>query len=176
MIPSTKKQRQLIAIGCSQVGIDADMRHQILFDRYGVDSSTKLSKIQAEEFLRDLAGKGFKINPKKPARSRKSPDGVARKPGAGVVRIASQAEHAKIEALAGLIHWRIENGFAAWLQKRFRIDRVRTSMEAFRVIEGLKKMFENQMKQAHGRDWWIGEYDDPGIITYIETHCPDNLK
>lgn len=176
MIPSTKKQRQLIAIGCSHVGIDADMRHQILFDRYGVDSSTKLSKIQAEDFLRDLAGKGFKIKPKKPARSRRSSDGVARRPGAGVVRIASQAEHAKIDAVAALVPWRVENGMVLWLQKRFGIDRVRTSMEAWKVIEGLKKMFENHMAKTHGIDWWIGEHSDPGIIIYIHEHRPDRYK
>jgi len=172
--PSTGKQRQLIAIGCSQVGISATLRHEMLAARFGVDSSTKLTRIQAALFLSELEARGFTIRSRKGTkRSRKGRIGTTRKPGATLVAIASQGELDKIRALAGLIRWKCENGLERWMQKRFGIDRVRTSHDAFRVIEGLKKMFENRMKRDFGDDWWVRVFDDPAIEIYKTEHCPE---
>jgi hypothetical protein len=40
------------------------------------------------------------------------------------------------------------------------------------VIEGLKKMFENQMKKQFGTDWHHGFYG-PDVMRYIEEHVTD---
>ena len=78
----------------------------------------------------------------------------------------------KIAAVAALIRWRVDGGLGLWMEKRLGIDRVRTGSDAYRVIEGLKKMFENAMKKEHGPDWWVKVYGDPGIELYIREHCP----
>lgn len=175
--PSTKKQRQLIAIGCSQLGIDAGTRHEMLRERFGVDSSTRLSRAQAEGFLAELKGRGFVIRPRvKRARSRKGRPGVKRAAGVPVAVMVSQAELDKIAAVAGLIRWRRADGFDRWIRKRFGLERVRTSHDAFRVIEGLKKMFEHQMQRQYGAEWWVRVYEDPAIERYKDWHCPEKYQ
>jgi len=172
--PSSKKQRQLIAIGCNELGIDAETRHEMLRQRFGADSSTRISYAQAADFLAELKGRGFTVRPRvKPARSRRGTPGVKRQPGAPVLKLASQRELDKLAAVAGLIKWRYADGLQRWMVKRFQIDRVRTSSDAYRVIEGLKKMFENRMKKEFGHDWWARVYDDPGIELYKTEHCPE---
>jgi len=170
-IPSTKTQRQLIAIGCSSLGISAEMRHEMLEQRFGQgkDSSTKISKIQAENFLRELVSRGFKIKRRRPAPGG-SRSGPATARAKNVVKMASPAQREKIHVLAGLIQWRVKDGLTRWLEKRFTLDRIRTAQQAYKVIEGLKKMFENQMRAAYGDDWAQQVYDDPEITRYIGEH------
>ena len=58
-----------------------------------------------------------------------------------------------VNALAGQIHWRKEDGFHLWMKKYIKIDRIKTEEEASAVIEGLKGMLENQvhpLKRARG--------------------------
>lgn len=173
--PSTKKQRQLIAIGCSRLGIDADLRHQMLLERFGQDSSTKITSAQAALFIKELGRKGFCITTTAP-RMKKAATGARRSGGGNVVRMVTQAELDKIAAVAGLIKWRVKDGLAMWMKKRMGIERVRTAHDAWLAIEGLKKMFENYMKKQHGPDWWLGTYDDPGITAYILEHCPEEYR
>jgi len=175
--PSTKKQRQLIAIGCSRLGIDAATRHEMLQARFGKASTTLITAAQAKGFLAELKARGFVIRSRvKAPRSRKGRPGVKRHPGAPVAVMVSQAELDKITAVAGLIRWRRADGFDRWIRKRFGIDRVRTSHDAFRVIEGLKKMFENRMKRDFGPDWWVRIYDDPAVELYKDWHCPEKYQ
>jgi hypothetical protein len=49
-----------------------------------------------------------------------------------------------INALAGKIRWRVEDGFQRWMKKYIKIDQIRTDDEACKVIEGLKGMLINQ--------------------------------
>jgi hypothetical protein len=49
-----------------------------------------------------------------------------------------------INALAGKIRWRVEDGFQRWMKKYIKIDQIRTDDEACMVIEGLKGMLINQ--------------------------------
>lgn len=168
MIPSTKKQRQLIGIGCNQLGIDKETKAAMLAARFnGKTSTTQITKSEADDLLRELTFKGFKIKRKgrRPAGSRRrvyTPKNT--------IRLASRNQHEKIAALANLIEWRVKDGLTRWLEKRFTIQRVKTAQEAYKVIEGLKKMFENQMKAANGEDWPELLYDDPDINRYIEEH------
>ena len=171
MIPSTKMQRQLIGIACAQMGIDKETKESMLLERFKKSSTTQISRLQADEFLRELKSRGFetKYNP------RKKRQHIPRETDKVKAMVLPQ-ETAKIAALAGLIKWRVENGLALWMEKRLRITKIRTSHDAYRVIEGLKKMFENGMKKQHGPDWWIRIYEDPGIETYIQAHCPDKFR
>lgn len=180
MIPSTKKQRQIIAIGCSQLGIDAETRHEMLMYRFGVDSSTKLTKSQAKLFLMELVRKGFRIigdslRPRFAKRSNNAErlKNPAPRPHSGnIVRLATREQHEKIAALAGLINWQYADGLERWMQKRLGIEKVRTAWDAWLVIEGLKKMFENHMKKKYGPSWKGLEYSDPAVEMYIREHGP----
>lgn len=171
---SSFKQRQLIAIGCGKLAISKDDKEAMLLSRYGKSSTTELTFAQAEEVIDDLRDKDFVITSKKrPYMKRRKPftGGHSKRTGK-TVALASQAELAKIDALAGLITWKAENGMVWWMKNRFKIDKVKTSHDAFMVIEGLKGMFENQMKKEHGPDWWRRPHGDIEIRHYIAEHFP----
>ena len=172
--PSTKIQRQLIAIGCAKLGINADLRHEMLNDRFGVDSSTKLTRNQADRFLDELGKRGFTITSK--PRVIKKPAAPVKRGGKTVIRMVNQKELDKIHALSGLIEWKYENGLELWIKKRFKIERVKTAKDAWLAIEGLKKMFENHMKSLHGPHWWAMEQSNPDIRIYISEHCPERYR
>lgn len=171
-----KKQIQLIKIAQKQLGIDDDTYREMLYNNFRVTSCTKLSAVQGRALISLLQKKGFVIRRRDGARQnpprppfKKGGSGRPRQAG-NVVRLASAAEQAKIAALRELIHWRIKDGFTAWLGARFKIERVRTAQEAWRVIEGLKKMFENQMQAAYGARWWEHLPDDDGVRRYVIEH------
>jgi hypothetical protein len=171
---SSKKQRQLIAMACGHFGIGKTDKQVMLMTRYGVSSTTELTYAQAEEVIDDYVRKGFVIkSEKRPYFRRQRPvAGAHRKKTGKVTAMATPAELEKIDALAGLIAWRAENGMVKWMRKRFKISQVKTSRDAFVVIEGLKGMFENQMKKAHGPDWWLADHEDVEICFYIAEHFP----
>lgn len=177
--PINKKQITVIKLACNSLQIDDATYRDMLQDRYAVSSCTKLSYDQAGEFIRELEGKGFALQPKKntaPAPRRHRP-AIPRKQGT-VIALASQDERDKINAVAELIQWREANGLALFLEKRMGIKEgtVRTSNEACKAIEGLKKMFENGMKKQHGPAWWRMAFTDPRIVEYIRQHCPDQWR
>lgn len=91
-----------------------------------------------------------------------------------VISMVKPEEIDKINKIAALIKWRVENGLALFLEKRMGIKggKVKTSGEAYLAIEGLKKMFQNQMKAAHGEAWWLMKFDNPAITEYIAIHKP----
>jgi phage gp16-like protein len=76
MTPSTKKQRQLIGIACGRLGIDKATKEDMLTARYGKSSTCDISRMQAEEFLRELGERGFKVKrfPRKPNIRKSGPD------------------------------------------------------------------------------------------------------
>lgn len=181
-IPINKKQITVIKLACNLLGIgDADYRN-MLNERYKVTSCTKLTYDQAGEFIRELEGKGFTLKPKNgiPPRPRKpaTPRPAIARTGGNVIALASRDEVDKIYALAGLIEWRVENGFRLWMEKRMGVKegRIRTAQDAYVVIEGLKKMFENQMKAKHGPAWWRMRFTQQGIRDYIAEHCPKEWR
>jgi hypothetical protein len=173
-------QIQVIKIWQKQVGLDDDTYRQRLLDEYGVTSCTQMTFAQARHLIHAIVreghvipssggrkyGSGYK---KRPARSRKA---AVPRSAENVVRMASKEELEKINALAGLIEWRAENGLVRWMQKRFGFERVRTAEGAWLVIEGLKKMFENKMKKDFGERWWITIHQDTAIEVFILEHCP----
>lgn len=172
---SSRKQRQLIAMACGHFGIGKTDKKVMLLQRYNVSSTTELTFVQAEEVIDDFVKKGFVIkSDKRPYTRRQLPVRSAHEKQPGkMVALASQAELSKVDALAGLIKWRVEDGMAKWMGKRFKIKAVRTTREAFVVIEGLKGMFENQMEKKHGADWWMEPHEDLGVCFYIAEHFPN---
>lgn len=174
-IPSSKKQRQLIAIACAHFRIEKEDKQTILMERYGKPSTVDITFAQAEDLIDDFVKKGFHIqSQKRPYFKRKRPQSKrSRKAGSNITYLATQAELSKIDALSGLIQWKVEDGITRWMEKRFKIKKIKTSADAFQVIEGLKGMFNNQMKKLYGPDWYLRDYSDNiEVCSYIAEHFP----
>lgn len=164
--PYDKKSGLIKAIHCSQMWRqfyrhDRAAYERMLLDAYGVESSREMSVYQLVDLLKYL-----NYEQKGPSMIRRP---ATRKDGGKVTRLASIGEHRKVRALAELIDWKTEYGFAAWLKKRFGIPGVRTSAEAGKVIEGLKAMFERQMEGEFGPAWREMAHDRQ-IMDYIRRH------
>lgn len=180
----TKGQIQIIKTLQGKIGMDDEAYRALLAKTFRVSSCTQLSYPQAGVLIEDLKRKaGQKAGGsfiKKNHGNRADRRGTYKKvdvPYAAdekkVIRMASRASIDKVNALAGLIEWRLENGLSAWMKKRFGIEKVRTAGEAYRVIEGLKKMFENQMKKVYGPGWAAGDYT-PEVMRYIDEHVAES--
>lgn len=158
-----------------------DEYYEMLEKRFEVTSCKDLSSIQASEVLKLFKEWGFIDPPKKNVSKKPSKTG---KPGkkkrprgnSNVIKLASFQEKQKIKALAALVNWKYANGLSKWMLKHFGIDRVKSSQDAYLVIEGLKKVFENQMKKEHGQDWWKMKFEDEHIQKYINYHCPGEFR
>ena len=167
----TKNQIKMIKT-LQRNNLDDDDYYEMLDGRFGVESCTELSRAQAGKVIDMFAEWGFFVPvPAKRKKRRRSGKPSPRKDG-NMVRMASREEHEKIAAVARLIEWRLADGLERWMLARFKIKKVRTAQDAYRVIEGLKKMFENRMRKIRGDDWWMHEYDDPEVREYIKEHCP----
>lgn len=180
----TKGQIQIIKTLQGRIGMDDEAYRSLLAKTFRVKSCTQLSYPQAGVLIEDLkrkagqkAGGSFIKNNGNRADRRgtyKKVDVPYAADEKKVVRLASRASIDKINKLADLIEWRLENGLSAWMKKRFGIEKVKTAGEAYRVIEGLKKMFENQMKKAYGEGWRSGVYDRPEVVRYIDEHVAES--
>ncbi len=173
--PSSKKQRQLIAIACSKLGIDKHDKQGLLLERFNKASTVELTYAEAEELIDDMVQKGFFIPSKKrPFYRRRKPVDVSKdkKSGCKFIILASPAERAKISALADLVEWKIEGGLERWMSMRFGFNKAKTADEAFKVIEGLKGLIKNQLQKRYGKQWRLHDFsDNPGITAFIKAHC-----
>ena len=163
---ATNPQKAAIKLGIKQLGISDEDYRDILHSRFGVKSCTQLTKYQAKVFISELKAKGFKLTPKTPQKRMTLKDAEA----AGVKYMITPRQTDKINKLCGLIKWRVANGYELWVKKFFKLDVVANEIDAQRVIEGLKKMFENQMKAEYGDRWQYQTHTDPDIIWYIREH------
>lgn len=184
----SKDQIKLIKIGHRQLGIDDDEYRDMLMRMCGVSSCTQLTRAQATRVIEHLVSLGFVTRSSgsaAPAPASGHGSGASgsvgtakrRRPniprdGQKVIGLVTPGEHAKIWILSQLIDWRLEDGLERWMERRQGIKKVRTAREAFLVIEGLKKMFENQMKAKYGNGWWDKTYEDGRINRYIKEHAP----
>lgn len=176
-LPINQKQITIIKMAQGQLAIDDDTYRDMLEERYKVRSCKALTYDEASAFIRELEGKGFSIIPnkaKKPVAKVQQPKRPPIPRGGNVVALANQGELDKINKIAELITWRETNGLALFLEKRMGIKRgkVRTSEEAYLALEGLKKMFANQMKAQYGENWWTLKFDHEGISEFIRLHKP----
>jgi len=188
MMQIRPKQIKIIKMAQRSLGLDDATYRDILRNSYGVDSCTGLSADQANALIDRFQGQGFKFEPKKPNRPWKQrpqgnwgggkprPVGKPRSQGK-ITALASAGEIEKINAVASLVEWRFEDGLQRFLESRMGIKggKVRTADEAYRAIEGLKKMFENAMKKAYGQDWWSLPFDEP-VEVYIREHAPAEYR
>lgn len=149
------KQIQLIHVAKGQLKIDEDTYREMLKSHCKVNSSKELTYRQAELFISVLKKKGFKFKRRGGSRTAQKTKytGAKRLSGAQrtgidekVVTLATKGEIQKIEALVKCVEWKYEDGFRRWHAGRMKIENIRTSQEAYVVIEGLKKMIENQEK------------------------------
>lgn len=163
---ATNPQKTAIKMAVNQLGITDEDYRDILHSRFGVKSCTQLTKYQAKLFISDLKAKGFKLTPKTPQKRMTLKEAEA----AGVKYMITPRQTDKINKLCGLIKWRVENGYQAWVKKFFKLDVVANDIDAQRVIEGLKKMFENQMKAEFGTGWHHLNHTNPDILWYIREH------
>jgi len=167
-----KKQIQLIKIGQKQLGIDDDTYREMLSSRYGVTSCTKLSKAQATSLITSFVQRGFKIVGKPKGRTKPKAKAKTIPRAGNVCRLVSRIELEKISVLRSLAGMEKLESFNRWMLKKFKIRKVRTSNDAYYVIEGLKKVFENRMRREHGDDWWTMMFPSERVMGYIAIHCP----
>ena len=167
MNPINKKQIQLIKIGQKKLGLDDSTYRKLLNENFGVSSCTALTSYQAGRLISLFVERGFKIT--KGRSSKRAHQSISRK-DPNVIRLVSTNEKKKIAVLNGLIGWP-EEAFHKWMEKRYRILKIRTSRDAFLVIEGLKGVFENRMKKSYGDDWCQRDFDDYSVKEYIRRHC-----
>lgn len=193
--PITPEQIKAIKMGQRALGIDDESYRATLWERYRADSCRDLNREQASDLIEDYVRKGFVlIQPEYKVKRQKQQPRLRlaiRKPVHGVnprrpvsrdhdtvICLSRPEEIDKINAIAALIDWREENGLALFLERRMRIKngKVRTAKDAYLAIEGLKKMFENGMKKAHGESWWIMQFEDSRVMSYVKEHCPKEWK
>ena len=130
--PISTSQIRAIKTAQRSAGLeDADYR-TLLRRRFGVDSCTQLDVRQANALLLHLWG-GRK---RAPAPKAKRPPRLP----AGVERLATPAQTRLIGELAGEIDWREPEGYRRWLAANQNLERVATSKQAARVIEGLRAL------------------------------------
>lgn len=125
------KQKGLIKMAQKQVGMtDPDYR-LLLKEMFDVTSCTELSYDQASRLIDELKQRGFEIKKKAAPR---------RPTGKNVTHMASPAQFALIGKLEDQVAWRLRNGFDCWLRKVINTEKIKTSTQASKVIEGLKFM------------------------------------
>ena len=179
-LPINGKQKTVIKMAVGKLLIDDETYRDMLQERYGVRSCTKLTFNQASEFIKELEGKGFTLLPgKKQEKQEKATQAKRIRPPISrsdnkVVALATRDELEKIAQVAALIQWRAENGLELFLESRMKIKggKIRTSKDAYRAIESLKKMFQNGMRKVHGDAWWTLDFSDPAFNEYIRLHRP----
>jgi hypothetical protein len=180
------KQIRIIKMAQRRLGLDDATYRAMLRQGYGVDSCTRLNAVQADALIDRLQKQGFEFKPTKANRQWRKrthggglrrPVGTPRQGKDKVVTLATAAEIEKINAIASLISWRYENGLQLFLERRMGIKggRVRTADEAYRAIEGLKKMFEHAMEANNGPEWWTLPFDE-SVETYIIEHAPAQFR
>jgi hypothetical protein len=135
----TKKQIILIHLALNQLKISRE-QYEIMLSDYWAKSSVDLSFKDAEHLIDRFVKLGFKIVTKHtPRPSRK---------GTNIIDLTSPQQLALIEHLREEIRWHVEDGYFRWLRKWLKKDRITTSREASRVIEGLKGMLARQQRDT----------------------------
>ncbi|MYC11913.1 MAG: regulatory protein GemA [Holophagales bacterium] len=142
----TKGQIRAIHTALSALGIDDETYRALLRDEWDATSCKDLSRSEASELLDHLIGPMKKAKPR-PVRmlTRSSAAGKKERPPRplppGVARMASPAQRRLIDELRSEIEWRAgDAGYEVWLRRNMGLERVLTSSDAARVIEGLKAM------------------------------------
>lgn len=147
--------KALIHVAIGELGLADTVYRDILHVRYHAESCKEITPAQADDLMKYFRSLGFRKK-RKPSYA---PNGLREgkcnlctprvrreKPPENVFYLVSEEQLAKIEHLKQDIKWRAWDGYQRWLEKYFKIERVRLSIEASVVIEGLKGMWKSQNK------------------------------
>ncbi|MFA6290210.1 MAG: regulatory protein GemA [Victivallales bacterium] len=142
------KQIKIIHTAISKLDLSDDEYRDILLGHFKASSCTDLTYIQASNLIDYFKTLGFKI-----PRRKKYTKGTSalqdhyplrRDMPPNVFVLPTRDQLKMIDALAGQITWKFEDGFQRWMKKFYKIDRITKDWEASTVIEGLKKLLEHQ--------------------------------
>jgi hypothetical protein len=143
-------QIKIIHTAVAKLSLSDDEYRDILQGHFKVSSSLGLNYFQASKLIDYFKTLGFKI----PKRKRFTPGTPSKQDYISIPRknrppnvfvLPSRDQLEMIDTLAGKIKWLVEDGFHRWLQKYFRITKIKTEWEASNVIEGLKKLLDHQV-------------------------------
>jgi hypothetical protein len=157
--PADNKQKTLIHLARTQLGMSEDQyRAAIRRICNGKESAKGLTYDEAHALIEHFRHLGFQIKPKGGVcRAMCAPRKRGEKLPDNVLVLASPAQVAKINRLIADIRWKTIDGFVRWLRKYYGIDRIKYSLEASRVMEGLKGLWKSQhgckCKLAQGGDY-----------------------
>jgi hypothetical protein len=153
------KQIKLIHIAMSDLRLDDVTYRFMLYDQFKVRSSKQLSYDQASELINYFKRLGFRIQqgPRgQGAKGSSEPRTLsctlcAPRPKRdaipdNTIYLVSPQQLVKIEHLREDIRWHKHDGFERWLKKYFGLDKIKLSIEASAVIEGLKGLLRSQNK------------------------------
>lgn len=148
----TKAQIKAIHVALARQGIEDGIYRQKLRLMFDVDTCKALSREQATTLLKSLG-----LPAPKPARKARPRRARATPHGDNIIALPTPAQMQFIGDLRREIVWDQDGGYQCWLRCFMGIDRVRTSVEAARVIEGLKGVKQSQRagvarKRGHGKD------------------------
>ena len=132
--PITPAQVRAIHVALSRRGIGDDVYRGILRERFDVDTCKALTRRQASDLLAALG----RALPRPPGTQQPRPRPRRRATAPNVRRMASPAQQQLIGQLALEVTWWTADGYRRWLQDNQGLERVSTSDQAARVIEGLK--------------------------------------
>ena len=140
----TKAQIKAIHVALARQGIeDSDYRQKLRL-MFGVDSCKALSRQQATTLLKSLG-----LPAPKPAHKAR-PRRATRAQGDNVIALPTPAQMQFIAALRREIAWHQDDGYLCWLRCYLGITRIRTRIEAARVIQGLKGVKRHQQIDLGG--------------------------
>jgi len=143
-------QIKMIHIAKAHLGLSDDEYQTILYRFSGKESSTDMTYLEASQTIDYMKTLGFKI----PKRKKYTRGTAARQDYISTPRkdrpsnvffMPSRDQLNMIDALAGQITWKVEDGYRRWLKKYFKTELIKTDVEASDVIEGLKKLVDHQV-------------------------------
>jgi hypothetical protein len=146
MKPIDPKQTKLIHVAISQIGMNDSTYRLLLHARFGAKSCKELDYDQAGKLIDELKKLGFKLKSNRPPCALCAPRPRRDKlPGNVTLMVSPQQTH-MIDHLVADVHWKVRDGFRRWLMKYYGLTIIKTSIEATRVIEGLKGLLKSQNK------------------------------
>ena len=133
MMPPTYAQYAKINSACKELGID---KYEILMDRYGLETSKKLTPGQVKDLLSYFMNLGWKVKRKKKEKNKKKKNSPS----------YSDAQMRMVVGLwitladAGVIHDRSDPALQKYVKRMTKVDNLRwcSSFELGRLIESLK--------------------------------------
>lgn len=145
MKPIDATQIKIIHIAVAQLGLSDDDYRLILAAQCGGKSSSKdLTYKEAHGLIEYFKTLGFRVKSNRRRCSLCRPR-ISRGPVPhNVILLLSPEQLAMINSLRAEIRWRYMDGYERWLKKYMKLSTIRTSLEASRVIEGLKGLLRSQ--------------------------------